>query len=493
MDIDLSVLRSLESEKDISLDQAIKAIEDALLVAYHKSEGASSSARVEVDRKSGHVTVWAIQTGPDGTPVREYDDTPAGFGRIAATTARQVILQRLRDVEDELTFGEYAGREGDIVAGVIQQGKDPRTVLVDLGKLEAVLPPAEQVPGERYIHGERIRCYVLHVRKGHRGPSVTLSRTHPGLVKKLFALEVPEIAAGEVEIVAIAREAGHRTKIAVRSHRQGVNAKGACIGPMGSRVRNVMTELHGEKIDIVDYSDDPAGFVANALSPARVSRVHVIDAAAREAQVIVPDYQLSLAIGKEGQNARLAARLTGWRIDIRSDAAVQAKEPEEPRNPLKPAGRPCRRPPGRRRRRPNRPGAGIAQPPRAFPLCCTILSGLVGAHPGGNLRTRGRGRLMAVMATRAKRHVPGMPAMRTCVGCKERAVKSSLLRLVTAGDVIQPDPRARLPGRGAYLHPSLACLDLARRRRAFPRALRAAGQLSLEPLAEYLCGEQSPE
>jgi N utilization substance protein A len=319
MDIDLSVLRSLESEKDISLDQAIKAIEDALLVAYHKSDGASSSARVEVDRKSGHVTVWAIQTGPDGAPEREYDDTPAGFGRIAATTARQVILQRLRDVEDELTFGEYAGREGDIVAGVI-----------DLGKLEAVLPPAEQVPGERYVHGERIRCYVLHVRKGHRGPSVTLSRTHPGLVKKLFALEVPEIAAGEVEIVAIAREAGHRTKIAVRSHRQGVNAKGACIGPMGSRVRNVMNELHGEKIDIVDYSDEPAGFVANALSPARVSRVHVVDAAAREAQVIVPDYQLSLAIGKEGQNARLAARLTGWRIDIRSDAAVPADGPAVP-------------------------------------------------------------------------------------------------------------------------------------------------------------------
>jgi len=207
------------------------------------------------------------------------------------------------------------------VAGVIQQGKDPRTVLVDLGKLEAVLPPAEQVPGERYVHGERLRCYVLHVRKGHRGPSVTLSRTHPGLVKKLFALEVPEIAAGAVEIVAIAREAGHRTKIAVRSHQQGVNAKGACIGPMGSRVRNVMNELHGEKIDIVDYADDPASFVANALSPARVSRVHVVDAAAREAQVIVPDYQLSLAIGKEGQNARLAARLTGWRIDIRSDAA----------------------------------------------------------------------------------------------------------------------------------------------------------------------------
>jgi N utilization substance protein A len=338
MDIDLSVLRSLESEKDISLDQAIKAIEDALLVAYHKSQGGSPSARVEIDRKSGHVTVWAVQPGADGAAAREYDDTPAGFGRIAATTARNVILQRLRDVEDEVTFGEYAGREGDIVAGVIQQGKDPRTVLVDLGKLEAVLPPAEQVPGERYVHGERIRCYVLHVRKGHRGPSVTLSRTHPGLVKKLFALEVPEIAGGAVEIVALAREAGHRTKIAVRSHQQGVNAKGACIGPMGSRVRNVMNELHGEKIDIVDYSDDPAGFVANALSPARVSRVHVVDLAAREAQVIVPDYQLSLAIGKEGQNARLAARLTGWRIDIRSDAAPPSSgpSPEAPSEPASP-------------------------------------------------------------------------------------------------------------------------------------------------------------
>jgi N utilization substance protein A len=255
---------------------------------------------------------------------REYDDTPAGFGRIAATTARQVILQRLRDVEDEITFGEYAGHEGDIVAGVIQQGRDPRTVLVDLGKIEAVLPPAEQVPGERYVHGERIRCYVWRVRKGHKGPSVTLSRTHPDLVRKLFALEVPEIASGAVEIVKIAREAGHRTKIAVQSHQQGVNAKGACIGPVGSRVRNVMAELHGEKIDIVDYSDDPAEFVANALSPARVTQVEIVDREAMEARVTVPDYQLSLAIGKEGQNARLAARLTGWRIDIRSDGVTTA-------------------------------------------------------------------------------------------------------------------------------------------------------------------------
>jgi transcription termination/antitermination protein NusA len=341
VDIDLSVLRSLEAEKDISLDLAIKAIEDALLVAYHKTEGAAVTARVEVNRSTGHVTVWAIETGDDGQPVREYDDTPAGFGRIAATTARQVILQRLRDAEDELTFGEYAGREGDVVAGVIQQGKDPRAVLVDLGKLEAILPPTEQVPGERYVHGERIRCYVLHVRKGYRGPSVTLSRTHPNLVKKLFAMEVPEIASGAVEIAAIAREAGHRSKIAVLSHQPGVNAKGACIGPMGARVRNVMTELHGEKIDIVDYSADPAEFVGHALSPARVSKVHVVDPQARIAQVIVPDYQLSLAIGKEGQNVRLAARLTGWRIDIRADTAdagpAVSAAPDDPAAPAEAA------------------------------------------------------------------------------------------------------------------------------------------------------------
>jgi transcription termination/antitermination protein NusA len=327
MDIDLSVLRSLESEKDISMELAIKAIEDALLVAYHRTDGAAPTARVQVDRTSGHVTVWAATTGEDGEVTGEYDDTPDGFGRIAATTARQVILQRLRDAEDELTFGEYAGREGDVVAGVIQQGKDPRSVLVDLGKIEAILPAAEQVPGERYAHGERLRCFVLRVHKGHRGPSVTLSRTHPNLVKKLFTLEVPEMGSGAVEIAAIAREAGHRTKIAVRSHQQGVNAKGACIGPMGSRVRNVMTELHGEKIDIVDYAEDPAEFVANALSPARVSRVDIVDPEARIARVIVPDYQLSLAIGKEGQNARLAARLTGWKIDIVSDTAPDSAAP----------------------------------------------------------------------------------------------------------------------------------------------------------------------
>jgi N utilization substance protein A len=320
VDIDMSVLRSLEREKDISFDLVVKAIEDALLIAYFRTEGAAPKARAELDRQTGHVTIYAAELDDEGQVVREYDDTPSNFSRIAATTAKQVILQQLRDAEDEINFGEFASREGELVAGVIQQGKDPRVVLVDLGRIEAILPHNEQVPGEEYNHGERIRCYVVQVKKGHKGPSVTLSRTHPNLVKKLFALEVPEIADGTVEIAAIAREAGHRTKIAVRSRKNGVNAKGACIGPMGSRVRNVMAELHGEKIDIIDWSDNPAEFVGNALSPARVSHVEVVDGDGRVARVTVPDYQLSLAIGKEGQNARLAARLTGWRIDIRSDA-----------------------------------------------------------------------------------------------------------------------------------------------------------------------------
>jgi N utilization substance protein A len=326
MDIDMAVLRSLEREKDIAFDIVVEAIEQALLVAYHRTEGAQQQARVELDRKTGHVTVHAKELAEDGTVAREFDDTPADFGRIAATTAKQVILQRLRDAEDEVRYGEFAGKEGDILSGIVQQGRDPRSVMIDLGKIEAVLPAPEQVPGEKYEHGSRLRVYVVGVRKGFKGPQITVSRTHPNLVKKLFALEVPEIADGTVEITAIAREAGHRTKIAVRTLNPSVNGKGACIGPMGQRVRNIMHELHGEKIDIIDHSDDPATFVGNALSPAQVSSVEVVDAAARAARVVVPDYQLSLAIGKEGQNARLAARLTGWRIDIRPDTDVTRED-----------------------------------------------------------------------------------------------------------------------------------------------------------------------
>ena len=338
MKIDMAALRGLEREKEISFDLVVSAIETALLTAYRHTEGAQPHARVELDRKSGEVAVLAQELAEDGTVAREWDDTPEGFGRIAASTAKQVILQRLREAESAASYGEYAGREGDIVSGIIQQAPQRpgaptnRNVMVKLGTqedaLEAVLPPAEQVPGEVYAHGSRLKCRVISVARGQRGAQITVSRTHPELVRGLFALEVPEIADGSVEIAALAREAGHRTKIAVRSKVPGLNAKGACIGPVGSRVRNVTTELHGEKIDIVDWSDDPARLVANALSPARVSSVEVVDAVQRSARVVVPDYQLSLAIGKEGQNARLAARLTGWRIDIRSDTAEAPAPPE---------------------------------------------------------------------------------------------------------------------------------------------------------------------
>ena len=321
MDIDMTALWMLEREKDLPFDVVVEAIEQALLVAYERTDGAEHNARVALDRKSGHVVVYARELAEDGSVAREWEDTPTGFGRIAATTARQIILQRLRDAEDEQRYGEFSGREGDLVSGVVQQARNPVDVLVDLGKIEGLLPSGERVPGERYEHGSRIRCLVVSVRRQLRGPQVILSRSHPHLVKKLFALEVPEIADGSVLIAAIAREAGHRTKLAVHTSVPGLNAKGACIGPMGQRVRNVMHELHGEKIDIVDFSEQPAEFVAHALSPARVSSVEVIDEASRSARVVVPDYQLSLAIGKEGQNARLAARLTGWRIDIRPDVS----------------------------------------------------------------------------------------------------------------------------------------------------------------------------
>lgn len=323
MDIDVSAMKSLVQQKSVSWELVVTSIEQALLLAYQHSPGAQPVARVELDRNSGHVTVWARERNEDGELSPEFDDTPEGFGRVAATIARQELMNRLREATDEATYEEFSGREGDLVSGVVQQGRDPRVVRVNLGKIEALLPPEEQVPGEDYSHGTRLKCLVVGVRRGMKGPTVTVSRTHPDLVRQLFRLEVPEIADGQVEIPAIAREAGHRTKIAVRSNTPDVGAKGACIGPMGARVRAVTNELMGEKIDIIDWDDDPATFVGNALSPARVSNVEVVDPAARAARVTVPDFQLSLAIGREGQNARLAARLTGWRIDIRSDAEQQ--------------------------------------------------------------------------------------------------------------------------------------------------------------------------
>jgi N utilization substance protein A len=321
--VDLAALRSIEREKEISFETLIAALETALLTAYKHTPHSMPHARVVIDRKSGEVVVWAQDINADGEVEDEYDDTPTDFGRVAAMTARQVILQRLRDAEHDQTFGEYSGREGDIVTGVVQadaQAAQRGLVLIDIGKVEALLPQSEQVPGEEYRHGIRIKAYVVGVTRGMRGPQVTVSRTHPSLVRKLFALEVPEIADGSVEIVAVAREAGHRSKIAVRTAVQGLNAKGACIGPMGQRVRNVVAELHGEKIDIIDWDDDPATYVGNALSPAHVISSEIVDPATQQVKVVVPDFQLSLAIGREGQNARLAARLTGHRIDIHSDA-----------------------------------------------------------------------------------------------------------------------------------------------------------------------------
>jgi N utilization substance protein A len=341
VNVDIAALRAIERDKDIPFETVIEAIETALLTAYKHTEGHQPHARIDIDRKTGLVRVLARTLTHDGETDEEWDDTPEGFGRIAATTARQVILQRLRDAEHEKTFGEFSTKEGEIIAGVIQ--RDARAnargmVVVQVGDTEGVLPSAEQVAGESYEHGSRIKAYVVTVSRGNRGPQITLSRSHPNLVRKLFALEVPEIADGTVEIAAVAREPGHRTKIAVKSTVAGVNAKGACIGPVGARVRNVMSELAGEKIDIIDYSEDPARFVGNALSPAKVVSVRVVDERAKTARVVVPDFQLSLAIGKEGQNARLAARLTGWRIDIRSDAApVDDEGDQDHARPSRPA------------------------------------------------------------------------------------------------------------------------------------------------------------
>jgi len=326
VDIDLAVLRLMEREREIPFDELVQIIEQAILTAYlkHTGQPAESGARAELDRKSGHVAIYVPERDENDEIIGEAIDSPDDFGRIAAFAAKQVINQRLRDIGDDKVLGEFRGREGDIVAGVIQQGPNPRMVHIDLGSVEAILPPEEQVPGEEYPHGARIRVYVTSVAKGLKGPQITVSRTHPGLVRKLFALEVPEIASGAVEITSLAREAGHRTKIAVKATQPGINAKGACIGELGARVRAVTSELNDEKIDIVDWSEDLATFVAHALSPAKVSSAFVVDESLRAVRALVPDYQLSLAIGKEGQNARLAAKLTGARIDIQPDSVMES-------------------------------------------------------------------------------------------------------------------------------------------------------------------------
>ena len=332
MDIAIQSLKAVSVDREIPLEELISIVEQAILTAYLKHTdqldakgGTDSPARVVVDAKTGHARILIPEVDDDGVVLGEVEDEPEDFGRIAAFAAKQVIVQRLRDIGDDKVLGEFKSKEGDIVAGVVQQSSNPALVRVLLnGAVEGVLPPEEQVPGESYEHGTRLRAYVTSVTRGTKGPQITLSRTHPGLIRKLFAFEVPEISQGLVEIASVAREAGHRTKIAVRATAPGINAKGACIGEMGARVRAVQTELGTEKIDIVDFSDDLPTFVANALSPARVTSAFVIDQSTKAVRALVPDFQLSLAIGKEGQNARLAAKLTGAKIDIQPDSVMEA-------------------------------------------------------------------------------------------------------------------------------------------------------------------------
>lgn len=336
MELDLAGMHQLAIEQGIDLEQLDAALEEALRLAYLKTPHAAKHARVELDTRAGTFTVWArkeipvepTEDGPHPAPElgEEYDDTPRNFGRLAAATARQVIGQLFRKAEDDKVFGAFSGQKGKLVTGIVQQdASDPTNVHVAIGDVEAILPRREQVPGERYRHGERLRVYVVNVARGVKGPEIVVSRSHPELVRRLFEREVPELVSGAVSIMAIAREAGARTKIAVRANTDGVNPKGALIGPGGARVRAVMENLGPEKIDIVDWSADPAKFVASALSPAVATGVQVISEKNKTAIAFIHDDQLSLAIGKEGQNARLAAKLTGWKIGIESTEAHAKK------------------------------------------------------------------------------------------------------------------------------------------------------------------------
>ena len=317
----LEALQAVASEKGITVEDMLAALADALESAYKRMPEAHEFSWVTIDPDSMEFRVFAQDIDENGEPEgEEFDVTPENFGRIAAQTTRQVMTQRIREVERDLKYEEYAGREGDIVTGMIQQ-TDSRYTLLDLGRVEALLPQAEQVPFERPEPNSRLKAYIVEVRKTAKGPQIVVSRTHPGLIKRLFELEVPEISDGIVEIKACAREPGHRTKIAVSSNDATIDPVGACVGARGARVRMVVNELRGEKIDIIPFSDDPGEFVTRALSPAKIKEV-LVDEESGTATVVVPDYQLSLAIGKEGQNARLAARMTGWRVDIKSETEV---------------------------------------------------------------------------------------------------------------------------------------------------------------------------
>lgn len=345
----IEALEQLGKEKGIDKELLIEAIEAALISAYKKNFGTAQNVKISIDRNTGDIKVFSqkkvvekvdndlleidIDMARKINPKFKLDDivevevTPKTFGRIAAQTAKQVVVQRIREAEREIIYDEFSGRETDIVTGIIQR-IDNQNVFIDLGKTEAVLTPAEQIPSEEYRQGERIKTYILEVKKTTKGPQILVSRTHPGLVKRLFELEVPEIYEGIVEIKGIAREAGSRTKIAVYSKDENVDPVGSCVGPKGARVQAVVDELRGEKIDIIKWSKDPSEYVAHALSPAKVVSVEILEDK-KTANVVVQDYQLSLAIGKEGQNARLAAKLTGWKIDIKSQSQIEGDVTDE--------------------------------------------------------------------------------------------------------------------------------------------------------------------
>ncbi len=340
----ITALVELEKEKGIKLDTLVEALKIAFVSAYKKNYKVDYDCRVDIDMKTGEIKVFKIlqkngeeiESEESADKNNEVEVTPDNFGRIAAQTAKQVIKQRIKEAEREIMYEEFKDRVGDMVTGIIQQS-DARFTLVDLGKVEALLPPYEQVPREKYRHGERIKCFISDVRKTTKGPQVIVSRTHTGLIRKLFELEVPEIYEGIVEIKSIAREAGYRTKIAVSSNEKNVDPVGACVGPKGSRVKMVVDELGGEKIDIIEYSEDIVTFIKNALSPARVLKV-LTDEENKFALIVVSNDQLSLAIGREGQNARLAAKLTGWKIDIKSEKQFEEELDEARKERLKSKG-----------------------------------------------------------------------------------------------------------------------------------------------------------
>ncbi|MCL1600696.1 MAG: transcription termination factor NusA [Actinomycetia bacterium] len=329
----MDALEMLEREKGVPRDTILEALANALVSAYKRTPGAAEEARVTIDADTGEIMVYGQELDEDGNVTDEWADTPDNFGRIAAQTAKQVILQRLRDAKRDQVFALYEGREGDLITGIVQQS-DHRYSILDLGDAEAILPGSEKIPYERLERGNRVKAWILEVRGEGKGPQIVVSRSHPEFIRALFELEVPELVDGDIEIKAIAREAGHRTKIAVASNDHNVDPVGACVGARGSRVRQVVNELKGEKVDIVEWDEDSARFIAEALSPARVQQVRFDEEGEEEgtAIVIVPDHQLSLAIGREGQNARLAARLSGYRIDIRSesqDLGLDVDEDEE--------------------------------------------------------------------------------------------------------------------------------------------------------------------